>query len=138
MYCMCTHIHTQLVKTHSCKLWSTQKHITHVSSVGVYRQTAGQPSRNGTGPWQCSHLCVVLPYCEVKLLKRRGWGEGDRASERGTNEGRAAQREKVKRIDLLSWIRDLTADGPQSLEAVPDGVDVGHSHEHHLAVGVVL
>lgn len=47
-------------------------------------------------------------------------------------------REKVKQIDSLSWIGDLTADGPQSLEAVPDGVDVCHSHKHHLAVGVVL
>lgn len=62
--------------------------------------------------------------------------EGGR--EGGTNEPRAARREKVKRIDLLSWIGDLTADSPQSLEAVADGVDVGHSHKHHLTVGVVL
>lgn len=45
---------------------------------------------------------------------------------------------KVKGINLLSWIRDLTADSPQSLEAVADGVDVSHSHEHDLTVGVVL
>lgn len=75
---------------------------------------------------------MVLPYCEVRPLKWEG-GQGG-----GTNELRAARREKVKRIDLLSWIGNLTADGPQSLEAVADGVDVGHSHKHHLTVGVVL
>lgn len=57
-----------------------------------------------------------------------------------TNGGRVVWggREKVRRINLLSWIRDLAADGPQGLEAVADGVDVGHAHEHHLTVGVVL
>lgn len=49
-----------------------------------------------------------------------------------------AEGEKVRRINLLSWIRDLAADGPQGLEAVADGVNVGHAHEHHLTVGVVL
>lgn len=58
--------------------------------------------------------------------------EGERCGERERG------REKVRRIDLLSWIRDLAADGPQGLEAVADGVDVGHAHEHHLTVGVVL
>lgn len=96
------------------------------------KQTAGWPSRNQTELWPRSHLCMVLPYCEVRPLKWEGGREG------GTNELRAARREKVKRIDLLSWIGDLTADGPQSLEAVADGVDVGHSHKHHLTVGVVL
>lgn len=59
-----------------------------------------------------------------------------------TNGGRAVcrggGREKVRWINLLSRIRDLAADGPQGLEAVADGVDVGHAHEHHLTVGVVL
>lgn len=45
---------------------------------------------------------------------------------------------KVSRIHLLAGVRDLTAHRPQSLEAVPDGVDVCHAHEHHLAVGVVF
>lgn len=45
---------------------------------------------------------------------------------------------KVKQIDLLSRIWDLTADSPQSLEAVADGMDVGHSHKHYFTVGVVL
>lgn len=69
------------------------------------------------------------------------WNGGRRGREggRGRRKWRQSRSErKVKQIDLLSWIRDLTADGPQSLEAVPDGMDVGHSHEHHLAVGVVL
>lgn len=56
----------------------------------------------------------------------------------GKAEQRARAREKVRRINLLSWIWDLAADGPQGLEAVADGVDVGHAHEHHLTVGVVL
>lgn len=59
----------------------------------------------------------------------------------GEGGGRAEQNlfeRKVSEIDLLSRIWDLTADGPQSLEAVPDGVDVSHSHEHDLTVGVVL
>lgn len=62
-----------------------------------------------------------------------------------TAEGRGRQKpgqnlfeKKVKEIHLLSWIWDLTADCPQSLEAVPDGVDVGHSHKHDLTVGIVL
>lgn len=69
---------------------------------------------------------------------------GARGQRMETNGGRAVrreregEREKVRRIDLLSWIRDLAADGPQGLEAVTDGVDVGHAHEHHLTVGVVL
>lgn len=71
-------------------------------------------------------------------------GAGARGQWMETNGGRAEQRararerEKVRRINLLSWIWDLAADGPQGLEAVADGVDVGHAHEHHLTVGVVL
>lgn len=54
---------------------------------------------------------------------------------RNSNDGMG---KTVKQIILLSRIRDLTADGPQGLEAVPDGMDVGHSHKHHLTVWVVL
>lgn len=38
----------------------------------------------------------------------------------------------------LDRIRDLSAESPQTLEALPDGVDVGHAHEHHLTVGIIL
>lgn len=40
--------------------------------------------------------------------------------------------------DLLGWIRHLSAKESQRLEALADGVDVGHSHKHHLTVGVVF
>lgn len=39
---------------------------------------------------------------------------------------------------LLGWIRHLRAQESQRLEALADGVDVGHSHKHHLTVGVVF
>lgn len=39
---------------------------------------------------------------------------------------------------LLAGIRHLAAHSPEVLEAIPDGMDVGHSHEHNLTVGVVL
>ena len=39
---------------------------------------------------------------------------------------------------LLAGIRHLATHSTEVLEAVPDGVDVGHSHEHDLTVGVVL
>lgn len=40
--------------------------------------------------------------------------------------------------NLLGWIRHLSAKESQRLEALADGVDVGHSHKHHLTVGVVF
>lgn len=39
---------------------------------------------------------------------------------------------------LLAGIWHLATHSTEILEAVPDGVDVGHSHEHDLTVGVVL
>lgn len=69
-------------------------------------------------------------------MKWEGQGGGWRQTEAERCVG--GGREKVRWINLLSRIRDLAADGPQGLEAVADGVDVGHAHEHHLTVGVVL
>lgn len=40
--------------------------------------------------------------------------------------------------NLLGWIRHLGAKETQRLEALADGVDVGHSHKHHLTVGIVF
>ena len=40
--------------------------------------------------------------------------------------------------DSLGWVRHLGTERTQALEALPDGVDVGHAHEHHLTVGVIL
>lgn len=40
--------------------------------------------------------------------------------------------------NLLSWIGHLSAKESQRLEALADGVDVGHSHKHHLTVGIVF
>lgn len=42
------------------------------------------------------------------------------------------------RDHLLAGIRHLATHSPEVLEAVPDGMDVGHSHEHDLTVGVVF
>lgn len=40
--------------------------------------------------------------------------------------------------NLLGWIGHLGAKKTQRLEALADGVDVGHSHKHHLTVGIVF
>lgn len=80
--------------------------------------------RQLVGPGGMRMDCVSVPIC----------GEGGEVHKPRQN----LSERKVKEIDLLSWIGDLTADSPQSLEAVPDGVDVCHSHEHDLTVGVVL
>lgn len=40
--------------------------------------------------------------------------------------------------DLLGWIRHLCAEEAQRLETLADGMDVGHTHKHHLTVRVVL
>lgn len=48
-------------------------------------------------------------------------------------EGRSWNREH-----LLARVWHLATHGAEILEAVPDGMDVGHSHEHDLTVGVVL
>lgn len=40
--------------------------------------------------------------------------------------------------NLLGWIRHLGAKETQRLETLADGVDVGHSHKHHLTVGIVF
>lgn len=42
------------------------------------------------------------------------------------------------REHVLAGVWHLATHGTQILEAVPDGMDVGHSHEHNLTVGVVL
>lgn len=42
------------------------------------------------------------------------------------------------REHLLAGIGHLATHSAEVLEAVPDGMDVGHSHEHDLTVGVVL
>ena len=42
------------------------------------------------------------------------------------------------REHLLAGIGHLATHSAEVLEAVPDGVDVGHSHEYDLTVGVVL
>lgn len=39
---------------------------------------------------------------------------------------------------LLAGVWHLATHSAEVLEAVPDGMDVGHSHEHDLTVGVVL
>lgn len=81
-------------------------------------------------------MAAFPSLCGVALLRGEAIKTG---GGRGRHEpGQSRTERKVKRIDLLSRIRDLTADSPQSLEAVPYGVDVGHSHEHHLTVRVVL
>lgn len=115
-----------------CKHNRTNTHInsgrngnkTHVFTVTVYGQLT---SRNSIRPQQC---------CGVALL----WGEAIwMGGGRGRDKWRQSCSERnVKQIDLLSWIRDLTADCSQSLEAVADGMDVGHSHKHHLTVGIVF
>lgn len=43
-----------------------------------------------------------------------------------------------RREHLLAGIWHLTTHGPEVLEAVPDGMDVGHSHKHDLTVRIVL
>lgn len=43
-----------------------------------------------------------------------------------------------QREHLLAGIRHLATHSPKVLEAVPDGMDVGHSHKHDLTVRVVL
>lgn len=40
--------------------------------------------------------------------------------------------------NLLRWIGHLSAKETQRLEALADGVDVGHSHKHHLTVWIVF
>lgn len=42
------------------------------------------------------------------------------------------------REHLLAGVWHLATHSTEVLEAVPDGMDVGHSHEHDLTVGVVL
>lgn len=42
------------------------------------------------------------------------------------------------REHLLAGIGHLATHSAEGLEAVPDGMDVGHSHEHDLTAGVVL
>lgn len=39
---------------------------------------------------------------------------------------------------LLAGIWHLATHGPEVLEAIPDGMDVGHSHKHDLTVGIVF
>lgn len=39
---------------------------------------------------------------------------------------------------LLAGIWHLAAHSPEVLEAIADSMDVGHSHEHDLTIGVVL
>lgn len=41
-------------------------------------------------------------------------------------------------VYILDRIRDLSAESSQTLEALADGVNVGHTHKHHLTVGIVL
>lgn len=43
-----------------------------------------------------------------------------------------------QREHLLAGIWHLATHSPEILEAIPDGVDVGHSHKHNLTVRVVL
>ena len=40
--------------------------------------------------------------------------------------------------NLLGWIRHLSTEETQRLETLADRVDVGHSHKHHLTVGIVF
>lgn len=131
----CKHIrktNTTGKNTHTlCKLWNKRRtHNTRIHCQCVQTDSwLTQQERDWT-------VALFLSLCGVALL----WGE---AIKMGGGRGRHIWRQshserKVKQIDLLSWIGDLTADGPQSLEAVADGMDVGHSHKHHLAVGVVL
>lgn len=40
--------------------------------------------------------------------------------------------------DLLGRIRHLGAEKAKRLETLADGMNVGHAHEHHLTVRVVL
>lgn len=40
--------------------------------------------------------------------------------------------------NLLGRIRHLSAEETQRLEALADGVDVGHAHEHNFTVGIVV
>lgn len=115
---------------HTCKQWNKRKHTTHSHCRCV--QTDSWPARQ---EWDWT-VAAFPSLCGVALL----WGETiNMGGGRGRHKrGQSCSERKVKQMDLLSWIRDLTADGPQSLEAVPNGVNVGHSHEHHLTVGVVL
>lgn len=48
------------------------------------------------------------------------------------------QRPKPPNFHLLSWIWHLCAEQTQRLEALADGVDVCHPHEHHFTVGVIF
>lgn len=76
-----------------------------------------------------------FPYlCGAALVL----GEAIKKRREGEVQTRAEPLRGKGQTDLLSRIWDLTADGPESLEAVSDGMDVGHTHEHYLTVGVVL
>lgn len=43
-----------------------------------------------------------------------------------------------QREHLLAGIWHLATHSPEVLEAVPDGMDVGHSHKHDLTVRIVF
>lgn len=45
---------------------------------------------------------------------------------------------QLEKSHSLAGVWHLTADSTQILEAVPDGVDVGHAHEHNFTVGIIL
>lgn len=54
------------------------------------------------------------------------------------NKGTHCNRSRCSLEDLLGWIGHLGAEEAQRLETLADGMDVGHTHKHHLTVRVVL
>lgn len=79
--------------------------------------------------------CVSIPlFSEVEA-----W---DRKKEKGgkilQDVHRLGCQNQQENSHLLAGVRHLTADSAQVLEAVPDGVDVGHAHEHDFTVWVIL
>lgn len=51
---------------------------------------------------------------------------------------RGPGRDEYQRKHLLAGVWHLATHSPEILEAVSDGMDVGHSHKHHFTVRIVL
>lgn len=75
------------------------------------------------------HILALLPRenplnFNLKIISRRMW-----VQKHGS---------KGPKLHLLSWIWHLCAEQAQGLEALADGMDVCHPHEHYFTVGVIF